>query len=122
MFYNAIAVGLGGFLGSICRYLVGLGIQTFSHSQFPWATLLVNVSGCFAIGVVYSLFGRNSPNTSSLFLFMTTGFLGGFTTFSAFGLETQHLLSSQRSPSAMLSIFLNVCLGILAVHIGRRVM
>ncbi|EPG66160.1 fluoride efflux transporter CrcB [Leptospira wolffii] len=89
---NILLVGLGGFLGSVGRYSVHMALQGFSKS-FPWATLAVNIIGAFFIGVVHgATHGKISDETR---LFLTVGFCGGFTTFSAFALENMKFLESE---------------------------
>ncbi len=92
---NILVIGLGGFVGAILRYLVGVAIHQvtrgFSHPiahQFPWGTLVVNVAGCFLFGRLSSITTIKqmiSPQWNSL---VFVGFLGAFTTFSTFSKET----------------------------------
>jgi CrcB protein len=85
-------VGLGGFIGSIARYaLSGLVLRGTAASRFPAGTLVVNVLGCFAMGVLAALAERWHLFGNSARLFLLTGLLGGFTTFSAFAYETYFL-------------------------------
>ncbi|TGK02701.1 fluoride efflux transporter CrcB [Leptospira langatensis] len=88
---NLVYVGLGGFLGSVARYLIHLWLPRESGS-FPISTLLVNVLGSLAIGLLYG-FGQNKIE-DELRLFATVGFCGGFTTFSSFALENLKALES----------------------------
>lgn len=99
-------IGLGGFLGALARYCIGLALPF--DGQFPLATLLVNVLGCFLIAI--SAFYKNLlPET--FFLFFVPGFLGAFTTFSAFGIETFRLMETQQWGLALLNVGLNLVLG-----------
>lgn len=107
-------MGLGGFLGAILRYAIAL---FFMSSGFPWATLLVNLLGCVTIA---SLSFAKNPLPPHILLFLIPGFLGAFTTFSAFGLETIRLFQTQQWSLALLNIFLNVFLGLLSVFIVYR--
>lgn len=116
-----LAVGLGGGLGAMCRYLVGgLVLHYLTNLKFPLGTLLVNVSGCFLIGLVagvaerYHLFGVTTR------LFLVTGFLGGFTTFSAFGYETLFLIRRGEVTLAGTNVLLNVFASLVAVWLGSR--
>lgn len=95
---NCIFVGLGGFVGSILRYLVGL-IPIKNPSDFPINTFLINVFGSLAIGVIACLAAKNSNLDSRLILFLKVGICGGFTTFSTFSLETASLSKTAVSPS-----------------------
>lgn len=86
-------VGCGGFVGAVSRYLLGGWIlhHTLS-SKFPWSTFGVNVLGCLVMGLLSGFIERLEWFTPALRLLLLTGLLGGFTTFSAFGLETVYLL------------------------------
>ena len=88
------AVALGGALGAVGRYAVGLAVAAFAPEAFlggfPVATLIANVFGCFVIGVLSALFEGPFAGRDHVRLFAVTGVLGGFTTFSTFSLETVH--------------------------------
>ncbi len=88
---NILAVGAGSFLGGVARYLVSLAMKGFSKG-FPWATLAVNLVGCFLIGLLWGVFSKNGTEGSSWALFQTVGFCGGFTTFSTFSKEALLML------------------------------
>ncbi len=91
-------VALGGALGSLARYGVGLAAARWFGLAFPWGTLAVNVIGGFAMGV---LAARTGPNDEALRLLLGVGLLGGFTTFSAFSLETVRLLEQSPAQGAL---------------------
>ncbi|MGH7463180.1 MAG: fluoride efflux transporter CrcB [Longimicrobiales bacterium] len=119
---NILLVGLGGFVGSIARYkLGGWLLHMTAQERFPFSTFAVNVAGCLVVGVLaglaerYELFG---PGTR---LFLFTGLLGGFTTFSAFGLETMFLLRRGEPGVAAMYVGASVLLGIGAVWMGIKV-
>lgn len=118
---NILLVGLGGFVGSIARYkLGGWLLHMTAQERFPFSTFAVNVIGCLVVGVLaglaerYELFG---PGTR---LFLFTGLLGGFTTFSAFGLETMFLLRRGEPWVAATYVGASVVLGIGAVWLGIK--
>lgn len=119
MKYELVVIGLSGFLGSISRYLVYVWVGSRNLTTFPWATLFVNISGCLVIGFLSSIIERQVPYHRQLFLMGSVGFLGSFTTFSAFGLETLNLLRSQHIGLAILNIFANVIIGIAMAGLGR---
>ncbi|MDR0516724.1 MAG: fluoride efflux transporter CrcB [Fibromonadaceae bacterium] len=107
----------GGGLGSVCRYAVGLLAKMLFGGTFPLGTLFVNLLGCFAIGYLSSRFERMFA-TQEIRNLCSVGFLGGFTTFSAFGVETMNLFRSGSNGTAILNITLNVALGILLAFAG----
>lgn len=104
-------VGLGGGLGSVLRYGLGRWISARVGTGFPWGTLAVNLLGCLAIGFLCRLL-ENRGSSESLRLFLVIGLLGGFTTFSAFGLETTALIHSGRPAAAMAYVAVSVLGGV----------
>ncbi len=116
---NAILVGIGGFFGSIARYLMGLLVYRFFDAPtFPYATLLVNVLGCLAIGFIGTLAERSDIIQTPVRVFLIIGLLGGFTTFSAFGYETLTLARDGRMLHALWNIAAQIVLGLCAVWFG----
>jgi len=116
-------VGLGGFLGSVGRYLLSLLVTEWSSaSRFPAATLVVNVVGCLAIGALSGFATRSEFLTPSVRLFMITGLLGGFTTFSAFGFETFLLGKASLGMMALANIAAQIVLGLGAVWLGHTLL
>lgn len=114
-----LAIALGGAVGSLARYGVGLAaLRTIpSAINFPWGTLAVNVIGGFLIGTcVHAV-----PREHYLWYLIVTGFLGGFTTFSAFSLETVSMLRSQQYAYALAYVALSIFLSFAAVVIGMQV-
>jgi fluoride exporter len=114
---TALLVGLGSFVGGSGRYLISKMLQQNIVNSFPYGTLTVNVVGCFLIGVVYGWSSKN-PLDPTWQLFLTTGILGGFTTFSAFSMEAINLMKSGNLYGAILYIFLSVLVGLTATAIG----
>ena len=112
-------VGFGGALGAVLRFGVGNWLKTGIGKALPPATLLVNVLGCLAIGWIFSAF-RDHASFRTIQLFLMVGVLGGFTTFSAFGLETIELLRSGQTQTGLLNIGLNLGLSLAAVWGGQR--
>ena len=119
MLSNVFLVGLGGLIGSITRYLCIFGVsRIIPVSSFPWGTLLVNVLGCLIIGFLGGLGTNKQLFAEAGRVFLFTGILGGFTTFSAFGLETFFLLRTSQFFLAFLNILLQLALGLGAVALG----
>ncbi|MEJ7624285.1 MAG: fluoride efflux transporter CrcB [Pyrinomonadaceae bacterium] len=112
-------VGLGGFLGSIGRYLVGIWLGGL-EAGFPVSTFVVNILGCLLIGVFAGAFEKWDWLPESR-LFVATGFCGGFTTFSAFAFENVRLMQDKDYVVAALYIILSVTLGIAATFAGLAV-
>lgn len=112
-----LAIGLGSFLGGISRYLVTLFLQNKFLSTFPYGTLGVNIIGCFLIGIVYGLSARGNINVEWR-LFLATGFLGGFTTFSSFSNDTVSLLRDAQYLQAFSYVALSVVVGLVATFGG----
>ena len=117
-----IFVFLGGGLGAVCRYLATSLLAVRFGTAFPYGTLFVNVSGSFLMGVLMGLlplfpFG-DKYLPENLRLLLGVGFLGGFTTFSSFSMETLNLLQEPHTLSALANIFMSVALGITAAWAG----
>ena len=118
---NILLVGLGGFAGAVARYLLGGWVLHHTLSaKFPWSTFAVNVLGCLVIGVLSGLAERMEWFTPPVRLLLLTGLLGGFTTFSAFGLETVHLLRRGEPTIALAYALGSVLICTLAVWIGLK--
>lgn len=117
-----VLIGVGGAVGSICRYLVSGFVQDRSGSiSFPFGTLAVNVLGCLFIGILSELAasrGLLSPEARALLI---VGLLGGFTTFSTFGNETAALWRDGENTFALANVAASLVLGLGAVQLGRVV-
>lgn len=87
-----LLAGLGGFLGSVCRYWMSTATYRLLGSDFPYGTLAVNILGCLLIGFLMTFFEERFLVNPNLRIFLTIGILGGFTTFSSFSYETVSLL------------------------------
>lgn len=116
---NLLLVGLGGAIGAITRYKIGVALAARSAvAGFPLATLAVNLSGCFLMGLLTGWLTRKEIPAQSLQLFLLTGVLGGYTTFSAFGAETVELLKRGAVGLASGYVAASVVGGVLAVLLG----
>ncbi len=113
-----LAIGLGGFIGSILRYGIGKSVDGKFSGAFPWGTLTVNIVGSFIIGLIYMLMLRKIGITENWRLFLGVGFCGGFTTFSAFAWENVNLLDQKLIGTSLLYIVTSVILGLLAIVAG----
>jgi fluoride exporter len=113
-------VGCGSFMGGVLRYLLSTWVhRLLDNPWFPYGTLLVNITGCLAIGFLASLAEDRAVFTSEARLFIFIGILGGFTTFSSFALETFSLARSTQSLAALINVALEVILGLVSVWLGN---
>ncbi|MDP7396467.1 MAG: fluoride efflux transporter CrcB [Lentisphaeria bacterium] len=118
---NVLLVGLGGFIGAICRYLASVGVQQLLGEKTPWmpvGTLVVNVVGCFVIGLLEGLAANRALFADEMRLLVFVGVLGGFTTFSAFGFEAYTLLDNKHPGAALAHVGLHLVAGLGAVYLG----
>lgn len=118
MLKTVFVVALGGAIGSVLRYLTAVMVQKYYAHVFPLATLLTNVIGCLLIGIFVGWLSKHQLPDTNLKWFLITGFCGGYTTFSAFGLENVSLLQSGNSGYALLYIATSVVIGLAAVYAG----
>lgn len=119
---DILLVGIGGFIGSVLRYLLSGYVQhSVKGLNFPLGTLIVNVIGCFVIGILASLGEARGLFTNGSRAFVFIGILGGFTTFSSFANETLNLIRDDHMMNALVNIGTSVILGLLAVWLGRTV-
>ena len=116
---NIVCVGLGGCIGAISRYLITLYSSKVFISKIPVGTLAVNILGGLLIGFILSLTLKTDWISPQMKLFLTTGLMGGLTTFSTFSYETVSLFSDGKLEVGLLNIALNLSLSLIAVLIGK---
>lgn len=124
-----LAVFLGSGLGGVCRYLLSESVasriakseclQTGLFMAFPWGTLIVNILGCFLIGLFYGLIDRNLVVSQEMRLLLTTGFCGGLTTFSTFSNENLLLFNSNNHLTLLLYVAVSVISGFVFALLGH---
>ena len=119
MIRELIIAGCGGFVGSAGRYLVGKWTAGIWHGTFPLGTFLVNIIGCFIIGLFFGLLEHAKVMTPSQNILLITGFCGGFTTFSTFANDMWILGTKGDWGTFALYLVLSVVIGVLLVWAGR---
>jgi CrcB protein len=115
-----LLIGTGSFIGGVSRYLLSQLVHTKSDFTFPLGTLIVNITGCFLIGLVFGLIEKNNLGHEWKF-FLITGLLGGFTTFSAFSHEAISLYKNGEFYYAALYVLGSIILGLAATIIGKLI-
>ena len=118
MIKSILLVGIGSFFGGALRYAVSLIMKNITAQIFPWATLSVNLIGCFLFGLIFALFGKYSSVNSTLCLLLATGFCGGFTTFSTFANESLQMLQCGNILGFFAYVLASLVLGIALVSLG----
>jgi CrcB protein len=116
-----LLVGLGGALGSMARYAVATLMLHDASTRFPFGTLVVNVLGCLVAGLLAGLSERHGAIDADARAFLFAGVLGGFTTFSAFGLDALALMRRGETGAALAYALGSVVLGVVAAWVGMRV-
>ncbi|HJP60523.1 MAG TPA: fluoride efflux transporter CrcB [Gemmatimonadaceae bacterium] len=116
-----LLIALGGAAGSLLRYVLGGAIQARSASGFPIGTMLVNISGCFLIGILVRQF-MNMQLSHDLRALLIVGFCGGYTTFSTFSADTLTLVEGGEYARASVYVFLSVVLCLLGTFAGMATM
>ena len=120
-----LQVALGGALGAVCRYLSVYTVQQAFGASFPFGTLVVNVVGSFLIGILFGVISTNGSGIERFMPFVITGFLGSYTTFSAYSLDLWGLISTGKVDQAILYALLStiIAFGLLfiGILIGRSI-
>jgi CrcB protein len=119
MVKSIIIVGLGGFIGTVARFLISRYFQENVLSVFPWSTFVVNLIGCLLIGIIYGISEKGDVLSPDIRLFLTVGICGGFTTFSTFSNDSFLLIRDQEWIRFALYASLSLFLGLVAVYAGR---
>ncbi|MCR6516077.1 MAG: fluoride efflux transporter CrcB [Clostridium sp.] len=116
-----LLVGVGGFIGASLRYLISINAARIFGAEFPYGTLIANILGAIVIGFVMRLSLDTTLISGNTKLFLTTGMMGGLTTFSTFSYETVSMISEGNLSFGFLNLGLNVILSFLGVVLGMAI-
>ena len=117
---TVLLIGGAGFLGAVSRYWVS-GLASRVAETFPWGTFVVNASGSLLLGFLVGLFGHTTSVSSDVRVAITVGFIGAYTTFSTFALETFEFIEVGDHASAAWNVVVSVVVGVAFVALGLRV-
>jgi CrcB protein len=115
---QAISIAMGGALGALMRFWLSTAVYAWLGRQFPWGTLSVNVLGSFLMGLLAMLLLERFSSSPEVRAFLLIGFLGAFTTFSTFSMETMNLLEQGETVSALLNIAVSIVACLSATGLG----
>ena len=121
MIKSLLIVGTGSFIGGAMRYLLSTMMKSVCGQGFPWGTLMVNLLGCFLFGVLFAVFGKSSATDNTLYLLLTTGICGGFTTFSTFANESVQMLQQGNTWGFVGYVATSVVAGLALIALGYGV-
>ena len=117
---KAVYIGIAGFAGAVSRYAVEGWVSNRFRGAFPWGTFVVNASGCFLLGFVFTVLTERFLPHPTLRAALTIGFIGAYTTFSTFAFETLRLAEDGAKLIAVSNVIASVGLGLVAVYAGMR--
>ncbi len=121
MIKSLLIVGTGSFIGGAMRYLLSTLMKSACGQGFPWGTLMVNLLGCFLFGMLFAVFGKSSATDNTLYLLLTTGVCGGFTTFSTFANESVQMLQQGNTWGFVGYVATSVVAGLALIALGYGV-
>lgn len=122
MYREFLLVALGGAVGSVSRFGIGELITNKANTSFPWATLFINLLGCFLIGLILGLSQKYDFAHYSIRSFFIVGLCGGFTTFSTFSLDTLRLFQNSQNIQAIVYILASILIGLALTMLGYNLL
>lgn len=111
-------VGIAGGLGAVSRYMIGLWIKSWSKTAFPLPTFIINITGCFLMGLIMTAALERSALSPQWRVALTTGFLGGYTTFSTYSYETVNLINQGKIVIAVTYALISIVIGLAGAWLG----
>lgn len=121
MIKSLLIVGAGSFIGGAIRYLLSTFMKNVCGPGFPWGTLSVNLLGCFLFGIIFAIFSKNNSTGNTLYLLLTTGICGGFTTFSTFAHESVQMLQHGNTFGFIGYVATSIIAGLAFMALGYRI-
>ena len=121
MIRSIFIAGLGGFIGTVLRFLISRYMQLHYMSVFPWGTFIANILGCFLIGIFFGISEKGNFMSPEWRIFLTVGLCGGFTTFSSFSNDALMLLQNKEILRFALYSGLSFFIGLVTVYVGRTI-
>ena len=121
MIKSLLIVGTGSFIGGAMRYLLSTLMKNVCGQGFPWGTLMVNLLGCFLFGMLFAVFGKSNATDNTLYLLLTPGICGGFTTFSTFANESVQMLQQGNTWGFVGYVATSVVAGLALIALGYGV-
>lgn len=121
MIKSLLIVGTGSFIGGAMRYLLSTLMKSVCGQGFPWGTLMVNLLGCFLFGMLFAVFGKSNATDNTLYLLLTTGICGGFTTFSTFANESVQMLQQGNTWGFVGYVATSIVAGLALIALGYGV-
>ena len=121
MIKSLLIVGTGSFIGGAMRYWLSTLMKSVCGQGFPWGTLMVNLLGCFLFGMLFAVFGKSSATDNTLYLLLTTGICGGFTTFSTFANESVQMLQQGNTWGFVGYVATSIVAGLALIALGYGV-
>lgn len=118
---NIFYVMLGGAIGAVLRYLLGLACAHLAWTNIPWGTLMVNLIGCFLLGLLMAVAQKYASFSDATYLMLTVGFCGAFTTFSTFSADTFRLIEHDQWLLAIFYLSINIIGGFTLFYFGRKI-